>query len=497
MLSKYLPRHLLNQAGAPTTPPAELSDEEKAKKKAEEEAAAAKKKADEEAAAKEDESDPLLKAIIGDMRKGLPAVKPAPDAEAEAAAAAKLKADEEAAAKKKAEEEAAAAKAKEEEEAKKKAERQVNKGVIEIETEIVPGEQGDQQQQQQPQQTSLPQPTEDERYIATLSDDQREELREAEVAERLFPERYKGRKAALIAWFKRYDSEVTKLYDKDPERTLDENDQEFRTLVRSKPQLTQADNKRVLREIGAEEATAKVKKEITPKLEDIEVNQRAIAAEPRAKQASADIRKAVLHVIEEAGGPLSDAIKDKENQELALERTVIEQELELTDRLSSEYVMFANRARRFDPKNELHVRLLQFVEEQERMMLQMNDPKVLMQGNKRFTSRAQFAELAKTDQKAAEKYWTFNHRDILNMLAAEAEQRIKDRVKEELDRATKLGLVKAPKQNSPPKEKEAEKKKEEEKPKITPSRTAPAPATTPQTGGEMRELTSTLGLRRT
>ena len=67
-------------------------------------------------------------------------------------------------------------------------------------------------------QVGAPSTDPDEEYVKGLTSDQQEELAEAEYAQKLYGETYKGRRKALLKWYRELDATATRLLAEDPER---------------------------------------------------------------------------------------------------------------------------------------------------------------------------------------------------------------------------------------------------------------------------------------
>lgn len=482
MLKLYVPKRLLMAEptdGNGNQTPEEIAAAEAtaaAEAKAAEEATAAAAAEAEAAAA--NEPDPLLAVLERDLNpEGVADIKPAPEDDAaatEAAAAAK-------AAEEKAKADAAAAAAVEAAKkaappAKPSARKRVT--VIEDDPPIaapVPIAQAP---------VAAPKPADaKDNFTAEQQDD----IAEAEMAEQLFPDRYKGSADRLKEFYRGFDAKVLELQKTDANRSLDESDTEFQALLKSKPRIEQAHVKRVQREIGAREAGNRVKSELAPEIEEVKMQQRAQAAAPKVTAAQESLKNLVIDTLEKDTDPqVSDMMKrikagedpKKVAADHPLEFEIAAREIMEAKALFGEYLNVAQyKATRLDlEKNEAQAAVVEFIATQcDRFKKNGGDMRV--QDGRTFLTRAEFFAEAKKDPTydpkknmfVTSKYWTFDHADVGTLLATQAKINIKAAVKEEDERATRRGYVKKTevKSEEPPKPKP-------EPTAITPPKAAPS-----------------------
>lgn len=280
-----------------------------------------------------------------------------------------------------------------------------------------------------------------------LGEEQRDELREAQYAEKLFPDKYKGRRKALIDYYRRVDVATEKWLSADPSRTLNESDPEYAALVNSKPKLEPVHTKKVQREIGKEEATEEVERKLAPKLSELSRKAEEIEYRPKVEGVVQQVNDGIDLVMAEGDSPLAQALKTVKDKPEAAPRfkrhqQIATEEKERAAELTREYFFIAKRLHEFDNSNPVHVELLEFVAEQGKAMLAQPDA-VKVRDGKPFLPRDQFARLPAAEQ---EKHWTFNHRDIAEMLVYQAKDNAEKRLARELALAKELGFepAKAP-----------------------------------------------------
>ena len=313
-----------------------------------------------------------------------------------------------------------------------------------------------------PEPTPAPQPN-------NFTVEQQEEIVEAEVAGQLFADKYNGQADKLREWYRGFDAKVLELQKADPNRSLDETDNEFQALLRTKPRIEQAHAKRVQREIGAQEADKRVKKALTPKLDELEMKQRDIEAAPLIAAAEQNMTNYIVDLFEadedKTLSEMAKLAKAGKNvlEEFPLEGEIAAREAATARALNSEYLRLAKfRSRTFDPNDEAQTTIVQFIaRECDRFKKHGGDMRV--KDGRQFLTRSEFNEEARKDPsynpKSApfmtSKYWTFDHNDVGVLLATQAKINTKSAIKREEEAATRRGFVRKTKEKSeePPKPK--------------------------------------------
>lgn len=301
----------------------------------------------------------------------------------------------------------------------------------------------------------------DAEYIQGLNDEQREELSEAEHAAKMYPERYRNRRAELLNYYRRVDKFATD----NPENTRDDNE-DFKKVLSSKPVLSAVDQKRVIRDMAVAQAKVEIEQSNKPELDQIKREQRFIKEQPAVQtvvqQFGAALHEAV--VDDEKIGPVAKLIKEKgideAVKEYPLESRIVHDENIRAQALARDYTQFAKQVVDFDDKNENHVWLSQFVQRQCDVFKAKGEQ---MRNGKQFLSRSEFAEYTKTHRddpmlrdKSADgrletsKYWTFSHRDMLSMIGENARITMQKRIEHQEKWAQENGFTRAPKPNSAP-----------------------------------------------
>jgi hypothetical protein len=310
----------------------------------------------------------------------------------------------------------------------------------------------------------------DEAYVQGLTDEQREELMEAAVAERLFPDRYRGRRKALINWYRGFDGQVQQLMTSDPNRKLDDSDEEFQRVVKTKPSLLPAHSKKVQRTIGEEEAVQRVQQNMNPQLEEIKRRQDEIDYQPKADRLVSQFQNGVQELVmsddkSEVGKALREinatpepkdgkwvlagktfdteaaaaSYKADVGKAFKLEQAITQDEVNRASKLTREYLMFDKRLRKFDETNPLHVDLVNFVNQHGEEFAR-NGGDLRNRGGRTFLPRVQYVALARSNPDALAQHWTWDTREIVDLLAYDAKARIENRVKQAIQIAQMHGF---------------------------------------------------------
>jgi len=338
----------------------------------------------------------------------------------------------------------------------------------------------------------------DEEYIAGLTDEQRDELAEAEFAEKRFGEKYKGQKKKLLEFYRSVDKQA-----KEKNGQIDEADEEWQKLLRTKPSLTAVDQRRVIRAMGAEEARTEIESRYGTRFEDLEREQKLIKAAAHVNQI-VDEFGAQLHELVAKEPALADAAKviaEKGIEEAIkthpLEAKIIVRQNMKSKQLAETYTLFANKLIKFDPKNDDHIWLNDFVTRQCDVFKRTGGAKLVKDG-KKFLTRAEYLETHRTDPKGTDqKFWTFDHEQILDLIALNAKRSTIEAVKEAEKLAKEYGLERRPKASptEPPPSGEEPQPLDPPKAGVRPAPGAAQPAKKPDANANGIDVVSTLRMK--
>jgi hypothetical protein len=307
-----------------------------------------------------------------------------------------------------------------------------------------------------------PEPKEDPdaAYIAGLTEEQQEELAEAEWAEKNLGERHKGRRKQLIDFYRTLDASHSKLLKDKPDRTFDENDEEFQAILKRKPVISGVDQRKIIKGMAKSEALAEARTESEGRLAEIERTTRKLELTPKVEefveQWTEGVDELLLEPAKGADGKevespfktVMEAIqKDPEAalEEYPLEAKVIQKEAEHGRALAREMALFNQGVGRFDEKNPLHMELSEWIT-REGQIFKEKGGEARVRDGKKFVTRAEYIALARQGKVA--DVWTFSDEDTFAMLANRTRRRIEAGIRQVETTAKQFGFEKRPKKNS-------------------------------------------------
>lgn len=285
----------------------------------------------------------------------------------------------------------------------------------------------------------------DAAFVATLNEEQRAELEEAETAEKHFGDKYKGLRKKLLDWHRGLDAKIDSLKKENPERSLDDSDPEFLKILKTKPAVTAFDQRKVLLAVAEERAVERVRKEQAPKMADVETRTRAVEIAPTVNKYVDEFKSGTLDFVVEEGEKAKDTLATaarllKEGKEvpedLRLEASIVQDKTAQAQAIAREYTMLVNRATTYDKNNPVHAWILEFVSRQGEALA--NGPEELkVREGKTFLPREKFNALPPEKQA---RHWTHSHLEIMQLMGMNAYGDMKNALQHELETAEKKGL---------------------------------------------------------
>lgn len=290
-----------------------------------------------------------------------------------------------------------------------------------------------------------------------LTEEQREELQEAEVAARLFPDKYGARVTELRAYYIRAEALRT------AKPNVAEDDEDFQALVQSKPDLKPVDARKVQRKIGEDIAVQATEKRLQPKINKIEMDAKRAAILPEVKSFVAgawtegvrnQIKADTKSVLAE---PLRLGLEkgfDAASAEFPLETRVMRSVADKARAKVTEFLLMRNNAVDFDASNPVHNEVSQFINF-EGQQFQKTGGKYLVRDGRQFMPRSQFIAMVGNDQAEGRtldaanwrtaKYWTFDDVSIVDMMGIRMKEEAEFYVKNASEQAKRDGFTPAPK----------------------------------------------------
>jgi len=323
-----------------------------------------------------------------------------------------------------------------------------------------------------PQQTPEPEPEPKkpvDSYEETLLDEQRDELALARYAESKMPDKYNKMGKKLLDFYKKLDAYAEKAHE-DPDRTLDQNDEEFMRFIEdNKPTISASETKKLEKMMWKEEALEEARKETQKDRQDFERKLHELEARPKINETIKEFESSLPAMVpDEIGDLIRDGGLDKAEKESPYEVSIIKEKIASATNLAKEYLNISNGIKDFDGNNNNHSWLLSFINNQAEYFAKNGGNDLVRQdsyGNKaNFVTPTEYAGLAGKGQTSGK--WTFTSDDVLKMLGANAIKEAQDTIKTEEERLTRMGFVRQKK--SPAAEPKKKTKQAAEAKPITP-----------------------------
>lgn len=280
-----------------------------------------------------------------------------------------------------------------------------------------------------PTASNSPQPGSDDLDLSGFVDAQIEELEDAAFAEESDPKK-KGLRKRLHDFYRSVDKWVEERKE-DPDRTFDENDEEFTKFLESnKPKWEPGERDRIRKDRLVKAAKQEALKELAPQLEEA----KRVAMEAKALPS---IEKRVLDV----GSEIQKAASDD-----PLEQEVYGRIKDSATTLVSEWLRLSEGIDDIrNPKNEdqasRHRWLMEFVGQQS-ALFDKHGGQAKVRNGRSFLTPVEYAN-AISSGKDVSGNWTFGPQDVVTMIKTHAIESAKSQVKAEEDAAAKRGFVRA------------------------------------------------------
>lgn len=289
---------------------------------------------------------------------------------------------------------------------------------------------------------------------ANLTDEQRDEIAFATFAEKANPERYRGRVDQTRSYFKKLDEFVTAHPDIEPDS---EDFKEW--LGKNRPAWETSERNKLERQMIREETLASFKEdqakrdaEIQRELHDVKVRPKV---EKEALEFQQQLASETLQIPEGAERISPDGVKAVMSRvaqvgvESAIREFPIEGPIVVgTVRASNAFLNLVNGLEAYNPYDPTHTWLSKFIDAEGARMAAAPES-VRVRNGKSFIPRSEWARIADQSPAEASKYWTFDDKQVLEMLAVNAHLAYHQQV----ETLTKSGFSrKKPESQTPPPE---------------------------------------------
>ena len=280
-----------------------------------------------------------------------------------------------------------------------------------------------------------------------LLEEQREELELARIAEKSYPDKYKGLANSLLSYYDKLEEYATTAIGDDPDRSFGEDDDQYQDWVsRNRPSFSENDRERAERTLIENRAYERAKNEVSSQYTELERRQKALEMKPQIDSKIESFGKSILSASEvDAAKAIIKSGFDGAAEEFPLESSVYRDTITQAKTLAGEYLGFVHGLKEFDYNNSQHKWLLEFINHNGEWF-EKNGGQSRTKDGKSFVSRARYSELHAAGK--ANDHWTFDHDDILDLLGANALHEANHSIDSTNDTAKKYGFVRSAQGNS-------------------------------------------------
>lgn len=264
-----------------------------------------------------------------------------------------------------------------------------------------------------------PQEDPEEDYIKTLLPEEREIYELARFADKNM-DGYEGAARETKEYFEKSKNYIDKRLKEDPHVDL-RNDEEYKTFIaRNRPNFTQADAKKVEREMVISEAENRAYNRAGAENQRLQHELDRMKKAPQVQQTKSKIRQIVPSIMPKE---YHEDLKTEEGikkiaQENPFEFQIMDQVATQLQNVSDTFIDITSGTEQYDPSNQVHKKLLEWVNEEQDTFI--NTGQTQKEG-KLFMRRERYHQLP-TDKRA--EYYTWTDDDLLGLLAGRAHQRV-------------------------------------------------------------------------
>lgn len=270
--------------------------------------------------------------------------------------------------------------------------------------------------------------------LAGLDDDERNEVSTAAFAEKKYPGKYKGHTQKVLEFIRKHKQVYEEVRAENPEGEFDESNPKYRGFVKAnRPNVTEAERRRLDRERMTEEAVVEAEQRLAKKYQHVQDEISQLKARPVVEKTMNDYKSLVKEVMPKA------------DDDSLVEDTVSEFS-KLAVNAGEEFLMLSSQLRKYDSANETHKWLADFIQEQGDLFVKSGHT-ALKRGSKSFVPRSKFNALPAGER---DKHFTFTDEDVLQLIAANAKAAAEFKVKSEKEKLEKAGYRRQPAVPVPP-----------------------------------------------
>ena len=246
-------------------------------------------------------------------------------------------------------------------------------------------------------------------------------------------EGYKGKDAEYLKFFKEHKSYLERRLKEDPDVEFNEDEDYKRFLASNRPQFhaEQVKNTRLQRE-----AERNAIDKLTPEIQAQKKELQRLKVEPQTRKAKAESRKMVAKAIPQ---DVMDGFRNNPDYSKthALESRIVDRILGEANSMADAFHDIASDLVDFDGNNPVHVRLSQWINQEQDAFIQSGKTK--KQG-KTFIRRERYPNVPNSDR---DKYYTFSDSDIINLLAQRAGTSMRQQIDKNLSELEASGFTRS------------------------------------------------------
>lgn len=291
-------------------------------------------------------------------------------------------------------------------------------------------------------------PAAEEAVEANLLEEEREQLELARYAEKKFPEKHKGLGAKVLKFMKDHAAYLEAARKQDPTVSFDADNEDYQAwLQRNKVSLSPRDVRaleleKVRDEVRteAERETSSIREELYRRDEEPKIKREADTFYTALAQEA--VPEELREAIAKDGAAKAKAAFPVEYR-IASEVTAgAAADVEEFLRITRKNPATGKTVKPYDPNNEQHVRLLNFITKTCADFEQWGGDHRMRDG-KRFVDRETFFKLP-AEKRA--RYWTFSNKELIDLVKISAKERIKERIEAEYKAREEEGFVRKPRE---------------------------------------------------
>ena len=242
---------------------------------------------------------------------------------------------------------------------------------------------------------------------------------------------FKGKDAEYLQFFRNHKNYLEKRIKEDPDIDFQEDEDYKKFLAQNKVEFNANRVKEAKIQRQAEESALQ---KLTPEIQKQQKELHRIRAEPVAKKAIAESKKLVAKAV-----PAEIMEQFQKNPQFtkthALEAKIVDRVLGDANKMIEAFHAIASDIVDFDEKNPVHVRLSNWINQEQEAFIQSGKTK---RGGRTFVRRERYPYVPVADR---DKYYTFSDSDVMQLLAKRAGDSMSKQIAKSLEELESSGFV--------------------------------------------------------